>query len=135
MYFTKIFSKNIPLQASPTWPAKQVGRTGTSVLGGNAAPGKSLTKRSVYVRTPLYSYCETGGASTPDIWFNPQEVWQIAAADITSSPVYTAAASFLGMDRGVSLRFPRFISVREDKGIEEATTTEQLADMYRQQMA
>ena len=81
-----------------------------------------------------YSYCKTGGV-TPEIWFNPQEVWQMAAADITSSPVYTAGASFLGDNRGVSLRFPRYISVREDKGIEEATTTEQLADMYKQQLS
>lgn len=32
-----------------------------------------------------YVYVETGGLH-PDVWFNPQEVWQIAAADITSSP-------------------------------------------------
>jgi DNA ligase-1 len=81
-----------------------------------------------------YSYCETGGV-TPDIRFNPQEVWQMAAADITSSPVYTVSATSLGDNRGVSLRFLRFISVREDKGIEEATTTEQLADMYEQQLS
>lgn len=59
----------------------------------------------------------------------------MAAADITSSPVYTAGPSFLGDNRGVSLRFPRFISVREDKGIEEATTAEQLADMYKQRLS
>jgi DNA ligase-1 len=80
-----------------------------------------------------YVYCETGGLS-PDIWFNPQEVWQMAAADITSSPVYSAGASYLGSERGVSLRFPRFISRREDKGIEEATSSEQLADMYKHQI-
>lgn len=39
--------------------------------------------------------------------------------------VYTAGASYLGSERGVSLRFPRFISVRDDKGIEEATSAEQ----------
>lgn len=81
-----------------------------------------------------YSYYETGGV-TPDIWFNFQEVWQLAATDVTSSPVYTAGANFLGDNRGVSLRFPRFNSVREDKGIDEATTTEQLADMCEQQLS
>ena len=33
------------------------------------------------------------------------------------------------------MRFPRFMSVREDKGIEDASTPEFLAKMYRDQQA
>lgn len=68
----------------------------------------------------------------PWVWFIPQEVWEIRGADFTLSPVYPAAQSLLG-ERGVSLRFPRFIKVREDKGIEQATSSEQLAGMYEKQ--
>jgi len=71
---------------------------------------------------------------TPDVWFEPQEVWELAFADITLSPVYTAAIDNMGGERGLSTRFPRFLKCREDKGIEEATTEEQLADMYFKQM-
>lgn len=53
---------------------------------------------------------------------------------ITLSPVYPAAASYIGSERGLSIRFPRFMRLREDKGIEQATTAEQFADMYRKQM-
>jgi len=38
-------------------------------------------------------------------------------------------------ERGLSIRFPRFLKVREDKGIEEASTDEFLASLYRKQEA
>jgi len=60
----------------------------------------------------------------PDVWFEPQEVWEMAFADITISPTYTAAIGLVSDEKGLSLRFPRFLKVREDKGIEEASTNE-----------
>ncbi|GAA6021308.1 hypothetical protein JCM10207_002692 [Rhodosporidiobolus poonsookiae] len=77
---------------------------------------------------------EAGGLR-PDIWFKPSEVWEIRGADFTLSPVYPAARSLVGglTGRGISVRFPRFIKVRDDKGIEHATTAEQLADLYEKQ--
>jgi DNA ligase-1 len=76
-----------------------------------------------------------GGAGTPDVWFEPQEVWEVAFADLTLSPTYTAAIGLVNEDRGLSTRFPRFLKVREDKGIEEATDAEYLATLYRKQEA
>ncbi|KGB75504.1 DNA ligase 1 [Cryptococcus deuterogattii R265] len=70
----------------------------------------------------------------PDVWFEPNEVWEIKGADITLSPVYPAASSHLGSERGLSVRFPRFIRMRDDKKWEDAMTSDQLADMYRRQM-
>ncbi|BGO90108.1 hypothetical protein NBRC10512_004046 [Rhodotorula toruloides] len=75
------------------------------------------------------------GSLSPDIWFKPSEVWEIRGADFTLSPVYPAARSQLGNERGVSIRFPRFIKIREDKGIEQATSAEQLAQLYEMQGA
>ncbi|KAJ5093006.1 hypothetical protein N7456_008867 [Penicillium angulare] len=70
----------------------------------------------------------------PDVWFEPSEVWEMAFADITLSPTYTAAIGLVSEERGVSLRFPRFLKVREDKGIDEASTSDYLAFLWRKQV-
>lgn len=74
-------------------------------------------------------------AGYPDVWFEPQEVWEMAFADITLSPVYTAAIGLVSEERGLSMRFPRFLKVREDKSIEEASTSDFLASLFRKQEA
>jgi DNA ligase 1 len=79
------------------------------------------------------SYVEYAGH--PDVWFEPQEVWEMAFADITLSPTYIAAIGLVSDERGLSLRFPRFLKVREDKSIEEASTSDFLASLYRKQEA
>ncbi|KAI8963442.1 ATP-dependent DNA ligase [Daldinia sp. FL1419] len=86
------------------------------------------------VRKTKPSFVEYSGPE-PDVWFEPQEVWEMAFADITLSPTYTAAIGLVSQDRGLSLRFPRFLKKREDKGIEEASSSEFLAALYRKQEA
>ncbi|KAK3385703.1 ATP-dependent DNA ligase [Podospora didyma] len=80
------------------------------------------------------SFVEYDGGH-PDVWFEPQEVWEMAFADITISPTYTAAIGLVQEDKGLSLRFPRFLKKREDKGIDEASTSEFLAALWRKQEA
>lgn len=57
----------------------------------------------------------------------------MAFADITISPVYTAAIGLVSDEKGLSLRFPRFLKKREDKGIDEASTNEFLAGLWHKQ--
>ncbi len=59
----------------------------------------------------------------------------MAFADITLSPTYTAAIGLVSDERGLSLRFPRFLKKRDDKGIDEASTSEVLAGLFRKQEA
>ncbi|CAF3545675.1 unnamed protein product [Fusarium graminearum] len=85
-------------------------------------------------RTTQPSFVEYSGPR-PDIWFEPQEVWEMAFADITLSPTYTAAIGLVSEERGLSLRFPRFMMKRDDKSLEEASTNEFLAGLWRKQEA
>ena len=79
------------------------------------------------------SYVEYNGH--PDVWFEPQEVWEMAFADITMSPTYLAALGLVSGERGLSMRFPRFLKAREDKSIDEASTSDFLAQLWRKQEA
>lgn len=45
-----------------------------------------------------------------------------------------AAVGRVDSQRGLSLRFPRFLRVRDDKGIEDATPAETIADLFRMQV-
>jgi DNA ligase-1 len=60
-------------------------------------------------------------ALIPDVWVQPQLVVEIAADEITRSPVHTA---------GVALRFPRLVKFRDDKGWENATTVEEVQEIH-----
>ncbi|KAF8160810.1 DNA ligase [Crassisporium funariophilum] len=76
--------------------------------------------------------CDFGGFK-PDVYFKPQEVWEIRGADITESPVSVAAMGMISTSRGLSLRFPRFIRIRDDKKVEQASDPAFLAGLWRSQ--
>jgi DNA ligase-1 len=68
----------------------------------------------------------------PDVWFEPGLVLEILSAELTLSPNYTAAWGQIKEDRGLAMRFPRFTGRwRDDKAPEDATTTQELIDLYR----
>jgi DNA ligase-1 len=68
----------------------------------------------------------------PDVWFEPGLVVEVLGAELTLSPVHTAAWGLLKEDAGLALRFPRFTGrYRDDKSPEDATTVAELLDLYR----
>ena len=68
----------------------------------------------------------------PSVWLEPEIVIEVLADEITRSPIHTAGK--VGDQPGYALRFPRLVTFREqDKKPEDATTVEELLEMYQTQ--
>ncbi|MEM1756642.1 MAG: DNA ligase, partial [Candidatus Bathyarchaeia archaeon] len=70
-----------------------------------------------------------------DVWFEPALVIEVLGAEITLSPIHTCAMDVIRRGNGLAIRFPRFTgNYRFDKAPEDATTTEEIAEMYKRQL-
>ncbi len=67
-----------------------------------------------------------------DVWFTPAVVLEVVGAEVTLSPIHTAAYGRFRPESGLAIRFPRFTGRwRDDKAPEDATTVAELVEMYQ----
>lgn len=70
-----------------------------------------------------------------DVWFEPALVLEILGAEVTLSPIHLAAMDSIRKGSGLAIRFPRFTGkYRTDKAPEDATTSQEIVEMYRGQL-
>lgn len=67
----------------------------------------------------------------PDVWITPEQVIEVAADELTRSPVHTAGHTDHTL--GLALRFPRFMRYRDDKDAYETTSVDELDELFQQQ--
>jgi DNA ligase-1 len=91
---------------------------------------KMLQKHVVQHRHP-----RVNSALEADVWFEPAVVIEILGAEITLSPIHTCAMNVVRKGSGLAIRFPRFTgNYRVDKAAEDATTVEEMVEMYKNQL-
>jgi DNA ligase-1 len=70
-----------------------------------------------------------------DVWFEPKMVLEVLGAEITLSPIHVCALDSMRKGSGLAIRFPRFTgNYRADKAAEDATTSIEIVEMYRNQL-
>ena len=70
-----------------------------------------------------------------DVWFEPKAVLEVLGAEITLSPIHMCGMNAFREGSGLAIRFPRFTgNYRPDKSAEDATTTEEVIEMYKGQL-
>lgn len=67
----------------------------------------------------------------PDVWFRNQLVIETIATQLTLSPIHTAVMGKIRSGARISIRFSKFTGgIRDDKKSEEATTMDEVMEMY-----
>jgi DNA ligase-1 len=70
----------------------------------------------------------------PDLWLEPAIVCEIIGSELTLSPSHVCCKGMVREGVGISIRFPRFIRWRDDKSPEDATTAQEILEMYKRQL-
>lgn len=70
-----------------------------------------------------------------DIWFEPKVVIETLGTEITLSPIHVCAMNAIRKGSGLAVRFPRFTgNYRLDKSAEDATSVEEIIEMYKSRL-
>jgi DNA ligase-1 len=70
-----------------------------------------------------------------DVWFSPKIVMEVIGDELTLSPIHPCGLGKIRENAGIAIRFPRFVhNWRYDKGPEDATSVDEILDMYKSQL-
>ncbi len=82
-----------------------------------------------------HKHARVDSALEADVWFTPALVIEVIGDELTLSPIHTCAYNKIRENAGIAMRFPRFTRRwRKDKAPEDATTVEEILEMYNAQL-
>jgi len=108
-----------------------VTKCGTGFSDEDLAKLPEMMKKHVI----LHKHPRVNSMIEADVWFEPVVVIEVLGAEITLSPIHTCAINVIRKGSGLAIRFPRFTgSYRLDKAAEDATTVNEIVEMYHRQL-
>jgi len=111
---------------------QSVCKLGTGFSDENLKAFDELARKKVLPAKPRHLKC--GDALEADIhWLEPDMVWEVQIADLSLSSAHKGALGRVNAGRGIGLRFPRLLRARDDKGADQATSADQVLEMYLNQ--
>lgn len=96
-----------------------IGKIGTGMSEDQLSELKQLGDNHRAATQPA-EYGKVDKSLQPDVWLEPAIVIEVAADELTDSPVHSAR---------VAMRFPRLLKIRDDKSWDQATTVKELAQI------
>ena len=98
-----------------------IGKIGTGMNEDQLVELKTLGDQHQSAAKPA-EYGEVDKSLQPDVWLEPSVVIEVAADELTESPVHSA---------GFALRFPRLLRIRDDKTWQQATSLAELQQIRK----
>lgn len=100
---------------------RSLSKIGTGLTDEQFREVKNLADQHLSPNNQKPVFYDVNKNLAPDFWLEPYLVLEIAADELSKSPIHTA---------GVALRFPRLVRIRYDKKFEDATTVEELSSIH-----
>jgi DNA ligase-1 len=104
--------------ADGQWQVKTLSKIGTGLTDEQFRQIKTLADAHQSTDKPEIYLVDKN--LFPDVWLEPFVVLEVAADEISQSPIHSA---------GVALRFPRLIKIRDDKSWQDATSVSELDEI------
>ncbi len=100
---------------------RSLSKIGTGLTDEQFREVKNLADQHLSFNNQKPAFYDVNKNLAPDFWLEPYLVLEIAADELSKSPIHTA---------GVAMRFPRLVRIRYDKKFEDVTTVEELASIH-----
>jgi len=104
-----------------------IAKIGTGLADDEWIELKKLLDLEKSSEKPSSIFCNNQLA--PDVWIQPSIVIMVKADEVTLSPIHTAGKKE-GTGYGYALRFPRFVTIVNDKGPYQSTTVAEIQQLY-----
>ncbi|GAB2211763.1 hypothetical protein Drorol1_Dr00025097 [Drosera rotundifolia] len=111
-------------------PRQSLEQPGRMMVAEVVGAYNKLTNRMISSNSESSSWILFQGSEGQGVSRGKRGAEKVKAADLTNSPVHRVTVGIVDASTSVSLWFPRLVRIHDDKLPEQATSPEQIPDMF-----